>query len=86
MSAYTLEQAQAKVAEYLAAETAVLEGKEIRMGIGGAGIDRSLRMEDLAEIRKGRQEWERTVSNLMARAAGAPRIGGLGFSVANFSN
>lgn len=86
MSTYTLQQAQAKVAEYLAAETAVLEGKEIRMGIGGAGIDRMLRMEDLAEIRKGRQEWERIASNLMAKAAGAPRIGGLGYGVANFGN
>lgn len=85
MPTYTLEQAQAKVAEYLAAETAVLEAKEVRMGIGGAGIDRQLRMEDLAEIRKGRQEWERVVSSLQATAAGAPRIGGLGFSLASFS-
>lgn len=83
---YTLAQAQTKLAEYIAAETAVLEGKEVRMGIGGAGIDRMLRMEDLAEIRRGRQEWERITSNLLAKAAGAPRIGGLGFSVANFSN
>lgn len=85
MPTYTLEQAQAKVAEYLAAETAVLEGKEIRLGVGGSGIDRMLRMEDLAEIRKGRQEWERIASSLQSAAAGAPRIGGLGFSVASFS-
>ena len=86
MATYTLEQAQAKVAEYLAAETAVLEGKEIRLGVGGAGIDRMLRMEDLAQIRAGRQEWERIASSLQASAAGAPRIGGLGFSLASFSS
>lgn len=85
MPAYTLEQAQAKVAEYLAAESAVLEGKEIRLGVGGSGIDRMLRMEDLAQIRAGRQEWERIAASLQASAASAPRIGGLGYSVANFS-
>lgn len=82
----TLEQAQAKVAEYLAAESAVLEGKEVRLGMGGAGIDRTLRMEDLAQIRAGRQEWQRIAASLQATASGAPRVGGLSFAVANFSN
>lgn len=52
-------------ARYLAAETAILEGKEARMG------DRWLRMEDLAEIRKGRMEWEQRVAAEQAKAAGA---------------
>jgi hypothetical protein len=79
-----LQDAQAKVAEYLAAEAAVLEGKEVRLGMGGQGIDRTLRMEDLAQIRAGRQEWEGRVATLQMKASRTPRIGGLGFAVANF--
>ena len=80
----TLAEAQAILAKYLAAETAVLEGKTIRLGTGGSGIDRLWTSEDLAEIRKGRQEWERTVGNLQAAADSAPRLGGVRFSVASF--
>lgn len=64
------------VAAYLAAETAILDGKEARLG------DRVVRLEDLSEIRKGRQEWEARVRTAAAAAAKAPTIGGLGFSVA----
>jgi len=64
------------LAAYLQAETDVLLGKEARLG------DRVFRSEDLAEIRAGRQEWERRVSNERDRAAGAATIGGLGFAVA----
>lgn len=62
-------------AKYLAAEQAVLEGKTVKLG------ERLLGMEDLSEIRAGRQEWER---KMMAELAGnaAPRIGGISFSVA----
>jgi len=62
-------------AKYLAAEQAVLDGKTIKFG------ERMLGMEDLAEIRKGRQEWERKAAS-EAAGANAPRIGGIGFSVA----
>lgn len=62
--------------KYTAAEAAVLEGKEYRLG------DRSLRREDLAEIRAGRREWQAAVNAEAARAAGAPSIGGLAYSVA----
>lgn len=62
------------LAKYLAAETAILEGKEARLG------DRWLRMEDLAEVRKGRIEWENRVSTEQATAAGAG--GAFGFSLA----
>lgn len=66
------------LAKYLAAELAILDGKEARFG------DRMLRMEDLAEIRKGRQEWE-TRANAEARSisgASGLSIGGATFSVA----
>ena len=45
MSTTPLEQAQAMVAAYVAAEQQILLGKEVRMG--GPGIDRWLRFEDL---------------------------------------
>ncbi|KRB18657.1 hypothetical protein [Rhizobacter sp. Root16D2] len=61
---------------YLQAETDVLLGKEARLG------DRVFRSEDLAEIRAGRQEWERRVAADRDRAFGAPTLGGLRFSVA----
>lgn len=64
--------------KYLAAELALLEGKEARFG------DRSLRMEDLEQIREGRKEWERRVAAESARAAGGATFGGLGVSLANF--
>ncbi len=62
-------------AKYLAAEQAVLEGKTIKLG------ERLLGMEDLSEIRAGRQEWERKMHAELAGNA-APRIGGISFSVA----
>ena len=64
------------LAAYLAAESALLQGKEATFG------DRRLRYEDLAEIRKGRQEWERRVSSESARAMGGR---GLDFSLADLS-
>lgn len=68
-----------KLAEYLAAESAVLLGKEATIG------DRKLRLEDLPQIRAGRQEWERRVAQESAKASGVPRIGGLTYSVADLS-
>lgn len=62
------------LANYLAAEQAILEGKEARLG------DRMLRLEDLAEVRKGRLEWEQRVAAESATSAEAPRIGGIAFS------
>lgn len=62
--------------KYIAAEAALLEGKIAKIG------DRLLQMEDLAEIRAGRREWEGKVAGERVRSAGAPRLGGLGFSVA----
>lgn len=70
-------------AAYLAAELAVLAGKEARLSING--VDRTLRHEDLDMIRAGRAEWEGKVNSAASTAAGRPTIGGLGFAVADFS-
>lgn len=64
------------LAAYLAAESAILLGKEASIG------DRRLRYEDLAEIRNGRKEWETRVAAEKANTSGTPTIGGLTFSVA----
>lgn len=56
------------LAAYLAAEAALLTGKEVSFG------DRRLRREDLPEIRAGRQEWESRVSSEQASAAGISPI------------
>lgn len=81
----TLAQAQAMVTAYLDAETAVLAGKEVRLGGAATGLDRWLRLEDLDMIREGRKEWERRVAQLQAGATAQPRFGGLTFSVSDFS-
>ena len=67
------------LAAYLAAEVAVLEGKEARIG------DRLMKFEDLDRIIAGRKEWQSKVDNEAAVAAGQPRIGGLSFAVARMS-
>ena len=64
------------LAKYVAAEAAVLGGKSVSFG------GRTLSMENLAEIRKGRHEWEARVAGETTPAA--PTIGGLRYSVARF--
>ena len=61
------------LAAYLAAESAILLGKTV------AFQGRTVGYENLAEIRKGRAEWERRAAN--ERNGGR---GGLAFSVARF--
>jgi len=80
----TLATAQAMLDAYIQAETAILLGKETR--IGGVGLDRWLRMEDLDMVQAGRKEWERRVQSLTSSAAGVPRFGGARFSLADVSN
>ena len=64
------------LARYLEAESGILSGKTVTFG------GRTLTHENLQEVRRGRQEWERRAA---AEAAGASAtIGGLGYSVANF--
>lgn len=60
--------AQDMLARYLAAEEALLRGKEVAFG------DRKLRREDLPEVRAGRREWESRVAAEQRSAAGAPSI------------
>lgn len=67
------------LAEYLAAESLVLQGKEAT--IGGTRF----RREDLAAIRDGRREWEARVAAEQGKSAGAPTLGGLKVSVADLS-
>lgn len=62
--------------KYLAAEAAILDGKEAKIG------DRSFRNEDLDKVIAGRKEWEAKVAAEQRRASGAKSIGGLGYSVA----
>lgn len=63
------------VAKYLDAETNLLLGKSVSFG------GRTLTVENLAEIRKGRQEWERRAASELSTG---PSVGGLGYSVARF--
>lgn len=67
------------LAKYLAAEAAILDGKEVSFG------DRRLRMEDLDMVIAGRKDWEKRVSAESAASACRPSIGGVGFMLANFS-
>lgn len=66
------------LAKYLDAELAILDGKTVSFQ------GRSMGMEDLAEIRKGRQEWEGRVAQEKRVANCRPSIGGMSFSVASF--
>lgn len=68
-------QATDMLAAYLAAETAILQGKDISFN------GRRCTMEDLPAIRAGRQEWEARASAEQSRQ----RSSGLGrFGVARF--
>ena len=67
------------LAKYMAAESSVLEGKDVSFG------DRRLSMVDLPQIIAGRKEWEQRVATEAAKAARSPTIGGLEMKVANFN-
>lgn len=79
----TLAQAQAKLAEYQAAESRILQAQEIR--IGGNGADRTDRQTDLALVQKGIAQWQRTVNQLSAAAAGQPTFAGMAYTSARFN-
>lgn len=86
-----LEAAQAMLDAYLEAEKQILAGKEVRLG--GPGVDRWLRLEDLDLVRDGRKEWESKVRSLkqQAQAAANPELaalttfGGTRYGLSNFS-
>ncbi|CAI0734410.1 Uncharacterised protein [Serratia plymuthica] len=54
------------IQSYYEAEKAVLEGKSITFN------GQSMTMESLSEIRKGRANWERRLSDLIAARRGRP--------------
>jgi hypothetical protein len=81
----TLAEAQARLAEYMAAESACLTGQEVRL-TSPNGIDRSEVLPDLASIRKGLTYWRGQVALLQAQANGQATFGGMTFSSANFGN
>ncbi|HEP0988290.1 TPA: hypothetical protein QIX85_000329 [Serratia marcescens] len=54
------------IQSYVDAEKAVLEGKSITFN------GQSMTMESLSEIRKGRAQWERRLSDLLASRRGRP--------------
>jgi hypothetical protein len=63
MAGITLAQAEAKLSEYLAAETAVLGGQSVRHESG-----RMLTYADLATIREGIAHWDSQVKILTSSA------------------
>ena len=64
MAGITLAQAQSKLDEYLAAETAVLTGQSYE--IGGRKLERA----NLREIQRGIDAWDNRVKRLSARSGG----------------
>lgn len=63
------------LAAYLAAESAVLQGKQATIG------GRTFSYENLAEIRDGRKEWEQRVASESASGVGAPTFGGISYTL-----
>ena len=80
-----LTDAQARLQEYLDAESACLTGQEVRL-TSSNGVDRAIVMPDLREIRRGIAFWRGKVATLQAKANGQPTFGGVTFSSANFGN
>lgn len=64
---------EAMIQRYTEAEMAVLDGKIIRFN------GQEMTMENLSEIRKGRQEWERRLSSVISQRRGRP-----GYRLARF--
>lgn len=59
----TLEQIENMISKYMAAEMDVLEGKKVTLN------GKLLETEDLAEIRRGRLEWEQRRNALTRRGS-----------------
>ncbi|MBX4772193.1 hypothetical protein ACN4GA_13935 [Raoultella terrigena] len=62
------------IQRYTDAEIAVLDGKSITFN------GQQMTLENLSEIRKGRQEWERRLASLLAKRHGRP-----GYKLARFT-
>ncbi|EFM2163249.1 hypothetical protein HCQ21_003688 [Escherichia coli] len=57
---------EAMIQRYTEAEMAVLDGKSVTFN------GQQMTMENLSEIRQGRQEWERRLAALITRRRGHP--------------
>ena len=57
---------EAMIQRYTEAEMAVLDGKSVTFN------GQQMTMENLSEIRQGRQEWERRLAALITRRRGIP--------------
>lgn len=68
----TLEQLQARLAAYLAAETAILGGQEYQIGVGGT--QRRLRRADLADVRAEINSLRTQIAAAEAAASGRRRV------------
>jgi len=68
MAGITLAQAQAKLDEYLAAETKILAGQKVVMD------GRELTRADLAAVQKGVDTWDGRVKGLTRSASGRSRM------------
>ncbi len=68
MAGITLEQAEAKLAEYLAAETKVLKGQKVE--IDGESLTRA----NLEQIQAGISAWDARVKQLAGRSGGFGRV------------
>lgn len=79
-----LEDAQLMVTLHTEAIKQLLLGKEVRMG--GPGLDRWHRMEDLPALKASLKDYEARAKSLSQAASGAPTFGGLSYSLADFSN
>lgn len=64
---------EAMIQRYIDAEMAVLDGKSVTFN------GQQMTMENLSEIRQGRQEWERRLVALTVRRRGDP-----GYKLARF--
>lgn len=68
-----------RLAKYLAAEQAVLDAQFVRVDLDGTG-PQEWRGADLPTIQKGIRELRAQLAQELARASGAPSIGGLTFA------
>lgn len=67
MPGITLEQAEARLTAYMAAEEAVLAGQSYKLNAGG--VEREVRKADLAAIQAGVSLWQSRV-NRLSRTSG----------------
>lgn len=79
----TLAEAQARLDEYMAAESRILQAQEVRLG--GPGIDRWERQTELKQVREGIAQWQSVVNRLTAAASGKPTFSGMTFTSARFN-